>query len=355
MRSTGFLLITLAVFLGACSDQVVEPEAQARLASQELIAAPFEVDGDAVPRSPSASKTMTTDCTFTPTGSTWRLDDDCTTDATIWVPDGITLDCKGKTITAVDPAGGHFTGAIIQNAGSYAEVTKCTVTTSNLANVCDGGADRLRGIMFDGASGSITHNTVLNINQGASGCQEGNGIEVRNAPFDGTHPNTQTVDVAHNTVNDYQKTGIVANGDVSVSVNNNRLSDSATQDDLAANTIQLGFGALGTVELNNLEGNQWKGTSNFAATAFLIFDADVVAVNKNHVTGNSDIGLYAFTDGGSFDKNHLTDEGADHPNSDYDIGIGDYGSGNTFTNNKVRGFDTPFDPDPLPGSKNKSF
>lgn len=45
---------------------------------------------------------------------------------------------------------------------------------------------RLRGILFDGAAGSITHNTVTNINQGASGCQEGNGIEVRNGPFDNT-------------------------------------------------------------------------------------------------------------------------------------------------------------------------
>jgi len=242
---------------------------------------------------------------------------------------------------------------------------------SGLANVCDGGADRLRGIMFDGASGSITHNTVAGVNQGASGCQEGNGVEVRNAPFNGfdcnlnigdCHPDTQTVEISHNTITDWQKTGIVANGDVDVDIHHNTLSESATQANLAANTIQLGFGALGTVKLNNLEGNQWFGcdlaTSNFVASGILVFDADAVTVNENHVTGNSNVGLFVvFADGGLYEKNHLDDEGADAVTTcPYDFGIWDFpGTGNTFNKNHVSGFDTPFDPDPLLGSKNKAL
>jgi hypothetical protein len=93
---------------------------------------------------------------------------DCTTDATLTVPDGFTLDGNGFTITAVDPPGGHFVGAVVKNAGATAHVVDLTVTTLNLANVCDAVDDRLRGIMFQGASGSIRGNTVVNLGTSAT-------------------------------------------------------------------------------------------------------------------------------------------------------------------------------------------
>jgi hypothetical protein len=152
-----------------------------------------------------------TDCTFTNKGATMSLDADCTTDATILVLDGWTLDGRGYSITAVDPDGGHFTGAVVMNEGFTAHVTNLVVQASDLINVCDDGADRLRGIMFDGASGSITRNTVQSINQGLSGCQEGNAIEVQNG-----YPGIVTVEITHNDVENYQKGGIICNGDVGV-------------------------------------------------------------------------------------------------------------------------------------------
>lgn len=211
------------------------------------------------------------DCSFTVVGTLMTLNADCATDATILIPDGFTLDGGGRTITAVDPPGNHFRGAVVSNAGTVAHVRNLTVTTSDLSNVCDGGGDRLRGIMFEGASGSITYNKVLNVNQGPSGCQEGNGIEVRKAPFDGTHPDTVSVEISHNVILDYQKTGIVANGDVNVQIVHNQVGASATQAHLAANSMQLGFGAIGVAQHNLVDGNQWLGASDFAATAILIF------------------------------------------------------------------------------------
>lgn len=286
-------------------------------------------------------------------GDVIYLGADIETDATLLIPDGMTLDGAGHTITAVDPAGGHFKGAVVANAGGVAHVRNLTIEASGLTNACDGGADRLRGIMFEGASGSITRSAVLGLNQGASGCQEGNAIEVRNAPFDGTHPNTQTVEVAHNTLRDWQKTGIVANGDVDVSIHHNRIDASATQDNLAANSVQLGFGATGTVENNQIEGNQWKGTSNYAATAVLIYLADGVQVRHNNIRGNADIGVYFFGNDGRVDNNRVFDQGADHPNSGYDIGLGNWGTGNTVTNNKVRAYATAYDG--VTGGKNKTI
>jgi len=289
----------------------------------------------------STARAATT-CTFTVVDNTMTLDGDCTTDVTILIPDGFTLDGYGHTITAMDPGGSHFVGAIVANGGSTAYVKNLTVTTSGLSNICDAGTERLRGIMFEGASGSITHNTVTGINQGPSGCQEGNAIEVRNAPFDGTHPGTVTVEVAHNKLSDWQKTGIVANGDVDVSIHHNAIGASATQDNLAANSIQLGFGAKGSATNNNVDGNQWKGTSDYAASGILVYLADTVNVSNNNVGGNSDVGIFVISDSGTYANNRVFDDGPDHPNSSYDIGFGNYGN-NSVTNNKVRGFDTPYE------------
>ena len=282
-------------------------------------------------------------CSFTVVGTTMQLAGDCTTDSTIWIPDGFTLDGADYTITAVDPAGGHFIGAVIANAGGTAHVKNVTVTASGLKNACDAGANRLRGIMFEAASGSIAHNRVVGLNQGASGCQEGNAIEVRNAPYDGTHPNTVVVEIAHNEIVDFQKTGIVANGDVDVSVHHNIVGASATQENLAANSLQLGFGATGSARYNQLAGNQWMGTTPWAATAVLVYQTGVVEVSNNNIRGNADIGLYIYADNGTYHNNRIYDQGADHPNSDYDYGLGNWGANNQVSNNKVRGFEILYD------------
>ncbi|MBI2101160.1 right-handed parallel beta-helix repeat-containing protein [Candidatus Woesearchaeota archaeon] len=305
-----------------------------------------------------SSALAATSCTFTALGTTMTLDGDCTTDATILVPDGFTLDGAGHTITAVDPAGGHFTGAVIKNGGAVAHVRNLEVAASGLANVCDAGDNRLRGIMLEGASGSITHNKIMNINQGPSGCQEGNAIEVRNAPFDGTHPSTKSVEVANNKITNYQKTGIVANGDVFVNIHNNQIGASATQANLAANSVQFGFGGGGSLNHNNIDGNQWCGPSDFAATAVLLFLAnDGAEVSQNNIRGNADVGIYGLTNNAVINNNKVFDEGSDCNAFGYDVGIGDYsaftgGSGsNSVTNNKVRDYGTPYEE--VNGGKNK--
>jgi hypothetical protein len=229
------------------------------------------------------------DCSFSTVATTMTLAADCTTDATILVPNGFTLDGGGHTITAADPSAGHFLGAVVMNSGAEAYVTNLTVKASGLANVCDGGGppdNRLRGILFVGAGGSITNNTVDDINQGLlSGCQEGNGIEVRNAPFDGTHPSTKTVIIKGNTVTDYQKNGITANGDVFVAITNNTVTGAGSTDYIAQNGIQLGYGATGEVKQNSVSGN-WYGLASWVAAGILIFEADEVLVQKNIVAGS---------------------------------------------------------------------
>jgi len=206
----------------------------------------------------------TDDCHFLHLGTTMTLIADCTTDATILVPDGYTLDGAGHTMTAVDPPGGHFLGAVVANAEPRANVMNLRITTSNLADACEtndktAGTDfRLRGIQFNGASGEIAHNIVTDINRAASSCWEGAGIEVRNEPTDGRHPNTQTVEVSDNVVMNYQMVGIVGVGDVSVKIHNNRISASAAKATVPESGIQLSYHAIGEINDNVVTGNWYQ-------------------------------------------------------------------------------------------------
>ena len=286
-----------------------------------------------------ASSSAKAACTFTDVGTTMTLDGDCTTDTTITIPDGWTLDGQGYTITAIDPDGLHFVGAVVQNAGALAHVTNLGVTASNLANVCDAGGNRLRGIMFEGGSGSITHTVVTGINQGNSGCQEGNAIEVRNAPFDGTHPNTQTVEITNNYIDDYQKTGVVANGDVEVSVTNNFIGSADLPNYIAANSVQIGFGGSGDINHNSILGNQWDVVSSpqWVATAILIYIADQANIKNNVIGGDwTDIGVYAAYSGTVNIMNNTVARGTSGADTIDGYGVGVWFYGNSGKSKLVR-------------------
>src|SRR5258708_6906072 len=157
-----------------------------------------------------------TTCTYLMSESRMVLQGDCTTDSPIIVPNGMTHDGAGHKITAIDPLGAHFRGAVIQSGGASASVVDTAIETSGLGDFCQSGADSPAGILFDGASGSISRNTILSLNKNSgsgvlSGCQEGNAIEVMNF---GSAPGRSQVTIDGNTIRNYQKTGIVVNGDV---------------------------------------------------------------------------------------------------------------------------------------------
>lgn len=234
----------------------------------------------------SLSSTDSLGCVFSTSGTTMTLVDDCTTDHTIVVPDGFTLDGDGHAITAVDPSGGHFVGGVVANGGSVANVTDVEITAAGLADVCDGAADRLRGILFDGAGGSITGTTVHGVRQGSSGCQEGNAIEVRNLDASGNPASTPvTVAIADNTVTGYQKNGITANGAVNAEITGNTVTGDGPVDYIAQNGIQVGFGATALVEGNTVSANDYTPES-FVACGLLLFEANGVKQRKNDVFAN---------------------------------------------------------------------
>ena len=217
----------------------------------------------------TASATVEAQCTFTTVKKTMTLNGDCITTTSIIVPDGFTLDGAGHKITAMDPFLDHFKGGVIQNGGATADVTDVTVTASGLIESCDTDAvTRLRGILFNGASGSITNTHVINITHvGASCADEGNAIEIRNF---GASATTGRVRIDGNVVTGYQKGGIIANGNVDASITDNCVDGLAPSSAITRNGIQLGFGATGMVKRNHVSNNEYTGSENFSAAGILL-------------------------------------------------------------------------------------
>jgi hypothetical protein len=288
----------------------------------------------------AASSEALSTCQFEADGTTLVLTGDCTTDQSIVIPDGMTLDGRHFTITAMDPPAAAFEGAVIVNGGARASIVNARIMAILARPVCHEGAARLRGIFFDGASGTILGNVIEGINQGTSPCHEGNAIEVRHVVGTGA---IVTVEIAGNRVEDFQKSGIVVSGDVYAWIHGNELGASATQSSVAANGVQVGFGAKALIERNVIAGNSWSIDAKWAATAVLLFgSAPGTVVRDNDIDGNADIGIHIQADLATVDGNRLFESGDD---GFYDVGIGNYGTGNSVTSNRIRGYSTPYDPE----------
>jgi hypothetical protein len=303
-----------------------------------------------------------TTCTFTTSGTTMTLNGNCTTDASITVPNGFTLDGAGYTITAVDPPAGHFVGGVIQNGGATANVTNVVITASGLSDICDGGANRLRGILFDTASGSISGVQVVNLNQGASGCQEGNAIEVRNFTPSAA---TSRVRIDSNTAKNYQKTGIIANGNVDATITDNAVDGGGPVGYIARNGIQVGFGATGMVKRNTVTGNSYTGPGAIACGVLVFSDQSAgdplsvgAQVMQNTISEN-DVGVLAEQygpDGFSAPTaqtnvkitNNVISKAGVTNGYVYQAGVADIGNNDKIISNRISG--AGYDPATLPGS-----
>jgi nitrous oxidase accessory protein NosD len=247
-----------------------------------------------------------TDCAFAVVGNTWRLAANCQTDQTLTIPDGVTLDGRGRTVTAVDPPGAHFLGAVVRNAGATAYIVDLTVSAAALSNVCDAASptdDRLRGILLHAASGALIDNRVIGVRQVDSGCQEGFSIDVRNPS---ANPPTQ-VEISGNRIEDYQKAGIVVSGAVEAAITDNRVSGSGATSAIAQNGIQLSGGARGQIVDNRVSDSVYAGTETQAA-GILISQAGVdVEVSGNRIDA-CDAGIaISVTDGVLVSDNRVTD------------------------------------------------
>jgi parallel beta-helix repeat protein len=147
------------------------------------------------------------------------------------------------------------------------------------------------GIEVDqGGSAIITNNHITHIRDNPfSGDQNGVGIEVGRASTFQT--GTATID--HNTIDDYQKGGIVvSNTGSSADIENNTVIGAGPTALIAQNGIQVSDGAAAEVSYNKISGNVYT-LQTVVSTGILLFNPGAVTVDHNTVSKN-DVGVYSF-------------------------------------------------------------
>jgi hypothetical protein len=221
---------------------------------------------------------------------------------------GIAFGGQGAAVITV-PKGG-----LVQNASSLATgnpiaaqvlvqastgVTITNMTVDGANNGFNNGCadpDPI-GIYYQNSSGTISHNTVLNevLLPANNGCQAGLGIFVQSG-----NAGSSSVTITNNHVANYQKNGITGNeAGTSVTVTGNDVIGQGATNGAAENSIQIGFGATGTITSNTVGSDVWApdvfGDTADAAAGLLVYASPNVAIKSNNVS-NTQYGIAIVSD-----------------------------------------------------------
>jgi hypothetical protein len=264
-----------------------------------LVAAP--VAAFAADAAPTGSFDSSVTITDDPDGAgkLYTLNNDVETFTTITMPNDATLDGAGHTITAVeDAAHRNFQGSVLasavgnDDAAARLDVKNLDITTQDFQNGSNSGG-LLNGIYMFRAGGSLTNVSVDGISHG-NGVQEGNAISIRNrVSGDNTSVPRAHVDLTDIDVTNYQKTGLLLDGNLTFSVKNANVGQGKGPQGLpnpgiAANSLQISRGASGSVTDSAFALNTVfaPGTvDETPGTAVLLFNAKNVAFERVIVNG----------------------------------------------------------------------
>jgi len=226
-------------------------------------------------------------------GTLYTLTEDVSTFSTITLPNDATLDGAGHTITAVEDADHpNFPGPVLASASGDAtapaklDVQDLTITSEGFVHGSNSGG-LLNGILMYRAGGSLTNVSVNGISHG-NGVQEGNAISIRNrVSGDNIDVPRAHVDLADVTVTNYQKTGLLLDGNLTFGVTGAQVGQGAgplgdANPGIAANSLQISRGASGIVSNSTIKLN-----SHAQATAVLLFNARNVAFDGVTVNGDA--------------------------------------------------------------------
>lgn len=279
------------------------------------------------------------DCEWSVQGRVRALVADCEVFATLEVPDGVTIDGRGHRLRVTDPPAGAFSGAVVLARGRRAHVRDLVIDASALGRGCEQGDQRLTGIRFDGASGTIDGVTLESVARLDGRCAEGVSIEVLGAGAKRGPDQPQAVAIRGTSVRAYQKAGLVASGAVFVMVESSSFVASG-EPLLPSNAVQVSFGARATLARNRIAATSWCCSSTVASGILLLDAAPGTEVLANRIEGNADVGIFAVGRGYTITDNTVTDNG---PDGLFDIGILLMGGGHYVRHNDVRGFTVPAD------------
>jgi hypothetical protein len=202
--------------------------------------------------------------------------------------DNLTIEGSGQNSTFIQAPtlSGVNHNAIVEISGAQ-NVTIENFTIEGPSGVANSGGE-LFGIRVDnGGSATITQNHITKIEDTPfGGVQEGIAIDVGRAS-DGT---TGTAIISYNTIDQYQKGGIlVDNAGSSAEINHNTIIGAGPTTAIAQNGIQISRGATADVSYNNISGNEY--TPDPQATGILLFSNPVAVTVTHNVLSNNDYGI----------------------------------------------------------------
>jgi hypothetical protein len=285
----------------------------------------------------TSDPSVETACSGTLSGSAFTLTADCDTTIPLTIPDGVTLNGAGHTITAHDVTPGSFNGAVLSNAGTSMNVEDLTIMGTGFTQTQPPGScgrATLNGIWFNGAGGSVTNVTVTGITE-SSNCQVGRAI-VANGTVG------QTLTITDTTVSDYNKDGMHAYG-MTMNVSDSTIGSPASLKGVTGqNGLVYQDGATGTTSDSTIYGSGYGSDAN-ANVAALLFGATNVTLTGDTITGDgTDIGVDVASNstGAIVDRNQIGRTAPDVPDN-FGFGVElDPGSTATVTCNTFSGWNT---------------
>ncbi len=247
---------------------------------------------------------------------TITLNADCETTEALTIPDGVTLNGGGNTITAFDPdpsTGDTYIGAVVTNAAGATtmNIENLTITGPDGGfpyllpqNSCNSPFPGLFGIYFNDASGSVNNVEVRNMFQtntapGSPACGVGHGIRADGVTAD------RTVTITDTEVSDFQKAGLFASGRMTMNVSGSTIGPpSSVPFSIAQNSVTWTntstnsnppVGAGGTMTDSTIIGGSYGETgpadpAGNASTAVLLFGSNNVTIDNNEIRGK-DLGI----------------------------------------------------------------
>ncbi len=231
-------------------------------------------------------------------GTTLTLTADCTTTATIPVPDGDTLNGAGHTIFVRDPAGGVFSGAVVGNAGPVMSVENLTIDGEFGPPPAHGHCPDnppLWGVSYANASGSVINVRIVGMTRHGT-CGIGFGIRIA-AEDSAGH---QAIMITGCSMSDFQRGGLLAAGNATVNVSHSTFGPPDLKvpnpGGIAQNAVQYGsvapFSGTGGVFSGNKVIGAAFGASHSLSTGMLIWGAANLTIGGNTFGGaGTDIGI----------------------------------------------------------------
>jgi parallel beta-helix repeat protein len=151
------------------------------------------------------------------------------------------------------------------------------------------------GVLVDlGGSAKISGNHITTIRDlPLTGVQEGIGIQFGFTDSNGSILSGGTGEATQNTIDDYQKGGVVVIGAASnATVKQNVITGLGPTDVIGQNGVQVSHGADALVVQNTITDNDYTGPG-FVSTGILVYQSDNVEISNNNLSGNNE-GIFLF-------------------------------------------------------------